>query len=233
MNANTVPQSASPIRKLNIKKSGRAPFPFSAIVGQDDMKTALILTAIDPSIGGVLVFGDRGTGKSTAVRALAALLPEIDAVDGCPVNSARPEQCPEWAKDWPGLSRNTLVRKPTPVIDLPLGASEDRVTGALDIERAIAKGEKSIERQRQVLATLQKFEPHSAFQRINRDQSGKISSMEILKFLRDNGVEEATEADTYYIVKYFDSNDDELLEYDDLLQMVMPCDDQYLRAAMA
>ena len=89
----------------------------------------------------------------------------------------------------------------------------------------IAKGEKSIERQRQVLATLQKFEPHSAFQRINRDQSGKISSMEILKFLRDNGVEEATEADTYYIVKYFDSNDDELLEYDDLLQMVMPCDD--------
>ena len=57
--------------------------------------------------------------------------------------------------------------------------------------------------------------------------------MEILKYLRDNGVEEATEADTYYIVKYFDSNDDELLEYDDLLQMVMPCDDQYLRAAMA
>ena len=145
MNATTVPQSASPIRKLNIKKSGRAPFPFSAIVGQDDMKTALILTAIDPSIGGVLVFGDRGTGKSTAVRALAALLPEIDAVDGCPVNSARPEQCPEWAKDWPGLSRNTLVRKPTPVIDLPLGASEDRVTGALDIERAIAKGEKSFQ----------------------------------------------------------------------------------------
>ena len=81
----------------------------------------------------------------------------------------------------------------------------------------IAKGEKSIERQRQVLATLQKFEPHSAFQRINRDQGGKISSMEILKFLRDNGVEEATEADTYYMVKYFDSNDDELLEYDDLL----------------
>lgn len=76
-----------------------------------------------------------------------------------------------------------------------------------------------------MLAGLQKFEPHSAFQRIDRDQDGKISSMEILKFLRDNGVEEATEADTYYIVKYFDSNDDELLDYDDLLQMVMPCDD--------
>ena len=76
-----------------------------------------------------------------------------------------------------------------------------------------------------MLAALHKFEPHSAFQRIDRDQDGKISSMEILKFLRDNGVEEATEADTYYIVKYFDSNDDELLIYEDLLQLLMPCDD--------
>ena len=66
----------------------KAPFPFSAIVGQEEMKRALILTAIDPRIGGVLVFGDRGTGKSTAVRALAALLPKIRAVEGCPVNSA-------------------------------------------------------------------------------------------------------------------------------------------------
>ena len=65
------------------------PFPFSAIVGQAAMKQAMVLTAIDPGIGGVLVFGDRGTGKSTAVRALAALLPEITAVEGCPVNSAR------------------------------------------------------------------------------------------------------------------------------------------------
>ena len=76
-----------------------------------------------------------------------------------------------------------------------------------------------------MLAALHKFEPHSAFQRIDRDQDGKISSMEILKFLRDNSVEEATEADTYYIVKYFDSNDDELLIYEDLLQLLMPCDD--------
>jgi magnesium chelatase subunit I len=73
------------------------PFPFSAIVGQEEMKQAMILTAIDPAIGGVLVFGDRGTGKSTAVRALAALLPEIEAVEGCPVNSARPEEVPDWA----------------------------------------------------------------------------------------------------------------------------------------
>ena len=74
-----------------------APFPFSAIVGQEEMKRAMILTAVDPSIGGVLVFGDRGTGKSTAVRALAALLPPIKAVRGCPVNAERPADCPDWA----------------------------------------------------------------------------------------------------------------------------------------
>ena len=65
----------------------KQPFPFSAIVGQDDMKLAMVLTAIDPSIAGVLVFGERGTGKSTAVRALAGLLPPILAVKACPVNS--------------------------------------------------------------------------------------------------------------------------------------------------
>ena len=75
----------------------KQPFPFSAIVGQDDMKTAMILTAVDPGIGGVLVFGDRGTGKSTAVRALAALLPPIEVVKGCPINAATPAECPDWA----------------------------------------------------------------------------------------------------------------------------------------
>ena len=117
------------------------PFPFSAIVGQQAMKQAMVLTAIDPGIGGVLVFGDRGTGKSTAVRALAALLPEITAVEGCPVNSARPEDVP----DWVGVKLTTLVKRPTPVIDLPLGATEDRVVGALDIERALTRGEKAFE----------------------------------------------------------------------------------------
>jgi magnesium chelatase subunit I len=119
----------------------RAPFPFSAIVGQEQMKLALVLSAIDPGLGGVLVFGDRGTGKSTAVRALAALLPPISAVAGCPVNSADPGDCPDWARvtDW------TVVKKPTPVVDLPLGATEDRVVGALDIERAITRGEKAFE----------------------------------------------------------------------------------------
>lgn len=119
----------------------RQPFPFSAIVGQEEMKRAMILTAIDPSIGGVLVFGDRGTGKSTAVRALAALLPPISAVRGCPVNSETPGQVPDWA----GLTAKVVEQMPTPVIDLPLGATEDRVTGALDIEKALTKGEKAFQ----------------------------------------------------------------------------------------
>lgn len=117
------------------------PFPFSAIVGQDDMKRAMILTAIDPTIGGVLVFGDRGTGKSTAVRALAGLLPPISVVASCPVNSEHPEDCPEWAN----ISDDQQREVPTPVVDLPLGVSEDRVTGALDIEKALTKGEKAFQ----------------------------------------------------------------------------------------
>jgi magnesium chelatase subunit I len=119
----------------------RQPFPFSAIVGQEAMKLAMVLTAVDPGIGGVLVFGDRGTGKSTAVRALAALLPEIEAVEGCPVNSARPQDCPAWAN----VQSTNIVRRPTPVIDLPLGVTEDRVVGALDIERALTQGQKAFE----------------------------------------------------------------------------------------
>ncbi|MDG4646910.1 magnesium chelatase ATPase subunit I [Roseibacterium sp. SDUM158017] len=121
--------------------SANGAFPFSAIVGQDDMKLAMILTAIDPGIGGVLVFGDRGTGKSTAVRGLAALLPPIKAVAGCPVNSAAEADVPDWAQ----VHDHAIVEKPTPVIDLPLGATEDRVVGALDIEKALSKGEKAFE----------------------------------------------------------------------------------------
>ncbi len=119
----------------------KTPFPFSAIVGQNEMKQAMVLTAVDPGIGGVLVFGDRGTGKSTAVRALAALLPPIRAVESCPVNSEKATDCPEWAE----LGSKKLVTRPTPVIDLPLGATEDRVVGALDIERALTRGEKAFE----------------------------------------------------------------------------------------
>ncbi|MEL7260207.1 MAG: magnesium chelatase ATPase subunit I [Pseudomonadota bacterium] len=119
----------------------KQPFPFSAIVGQDDMKTAMILTAVDPGIGGVLVFGDRGTGKSTAVRALAALLPPIEVIKGCPINAAKRGDCPDWAK----VETDVTEERPTPVIDLPLGVTEDRVVGALDIERALTRGEKAFE----------------------------------------------------------------------------------------
>lgn len=119
-------------------------FPFSAIVGQEEMKRALMITAIDPSIGGVLAFGDRGTGKSTAVRALAGLLPDISVVDGCAYNCA-PEtinpDCPSCSE----TDTHTATTRPTPVIDLPLGATEDRVVGALDLERALTKGEKAFE----------------------------------------------------------------------------------------
>jgi magnesium chelatase subunit I len=117
------------------------PFPFSAIVGQDAMKTAMILTAVDPGIGGVLVFGDRGTGKSTAVRALAALLPQIEVLKGSPVNATSHDDHPDWAEPVSG----EIETRPTPVVDLPLGATEDRVVGALDIERALTRGEKAFE----------------------------------------------------------------------------------------
>ena len=119
----------------------RQPFPFSAIVGQADMKQAMVLTAVDPGIGGVLVFGDRGTGKSTAVRALAALLPPIRCLVGSPTNAAAPEDHPDWAPPVSGKTHEV----PTPVVDLPLGATEDRVVGALDIERALTRGEKAFE----------------------------------------------------------------------------------------
>ena len=126
-------------------------FPFSAIVGQDDMKMAIMLTAIDPSIGGVLVFGDRGTGKSTAVRALAALLPKMRAVVGCPYG-CDPEnaKCPEClAKaavgSKAGAATKTSHLVSVPVVDLPLGATEDRVVGALDLERALSQGVKAFE----------------------------------------------------------------------------------------
>lgn len=122
-------------------------FPFSAIVGQDEMKAALLAAAVDPSVGGVLVFGDRGTGKSTAVRALAALLPTMRVVKGCAFNcdpararSSCPAACAAAKADTPDTEA-----VPVPVVDLPLGATEDRVIGTLDLERALAKGERAFE----------------------------------------------------------------------------------------
>jgi magnesium chelatase subunit I len=124
-------------------------FPFSAIVGQDEMKLAILIAAIDPRIGGVLVFGDRGTGKSTAVRALAALLPKMRAVVGCVYgcdpadNTPRCPDCSARRADGKTPAKSHLV--PVPVVDLPLGATEDRVVGALDLERALSQGVKAFE----------------------------------------------------------------------------------------
>jgi magnesium chelatase subunit I len=124
--------------------TGRRAFPFSAIVGQDEMKLAILIAAIDPGIGGVLVFGDRGTGKSTAIRALAALLPEIPVIEGCPYRCDPGDEqslCADCRSRRPLRTAMAAV----PVVDLPLGATEDRVLGALDIQRALAEGVKVFE----------------------------------------------------------------------------------------
>ena len=119
-------------------------FPFAAIVGQDAMRLALTAVAIDPSIGGVLIFGDRGTGKSTAVRALAASLPTAPAFEGCRYN-CDPDR-PDEASVCPDRTRaGKKAKRTVPVVDLPLGVTEDRVVGALDLERALASGERVFE----------------------------------------------------------------------------------------
>lgn len=120
------------------------PFPFSAIVGQDEMKRALLISAVDPRIGGVMVFGDRGTGKSTAARALSALLPPMQAIAGCRYNCAPEEahRCPDKCSETKGAKTAKVA---VPFVDLPLGATEDRVLGALDLERALGRGEKAFE----------------------------------------------------------------------------------------
>ncbi|MEM1033634.1 MAG: magnesium chelatase ATPase subunit I [Myxococcota bacterium] len=121
------------------------PFPFSAIVAQDELKLALQIAVVDPRIGGVLVFGDRGTGKSTAVRALAELLPPMAVVAGDPYRRA-PAEVPAEDDDLGRLPRGDareVVEVPVPVVDLPLGATEDRVVGALDLEAALTRGERA------------------------------------------------------------------------------------------
>lgn len=122
----------------------RPVYPFSAIVGQEDMKQALLVTAIDPLIGGVLVLGDRGTGKSTAVRGLAGLLPKIRVVEHCPYNCDPRAPAADCAAGC-GRGRGRGISVAVPVVDLPLGASEDRVVGTLDLEKALTSGEKSFE----------------------------------------------------------------------------------------
>lgn len=126
----------------------RPVYPFSAIVGQDEMKLALLLVAIDPMIGGVMVFGDRGTGKSTAVRALAGLLPTMKVVQGCKYGcdpSGNGTRCDDCQRRDPTGKQSRSLSAAVPVVDLPLGATEDRVVGALDLERALTTGEKAFE----------------------------------------------------------------------------------------
>ncbi len=123
-------------------------FPFTAIVGQDRMKRALILNAIYPQIGGVLIRGERGTAKSTAARALAAILPEIDVIEDDPFSCdpANPAAFTEDLKRRAAAGEKfKTVRRKTRFVNLPVSATEDRVVGTLDIEKAIQKGEKHFE----------------------------------------------------------------------------------------
>lgn len=118
------------------------PFPFTAVVGQDDLRLALLLNAVSPAVGGVLVRGEKGTAKSTAVRALAALLPEVEVVVGCrfSCDPAKPDPaCPD------GPHEPAFETRPSRMVELPVGASEDRLVGALDIERALSEGVKAFE----------------------------------------------------------------------------------------
>jgi magnesium chelatase subunit D len=120
------------------------PYPFSAIVGQDDLKLALLVNAISPEVGGVLVRGEKGTAKSTAVRALAGLLPGIRAISGCPY-SCDPEapnpECPAGPHPLDASAESRPVR----LVELPVGASTDRLAGTLDIEKALSEGRKAFE----------------------------------------------------------------------------------------
>ncbi|MFF4584784.1 putative cobaltochelatase [Streptomyces sp. NPDC001388] len=119
------------------------PFPFTAVVGQDDLRLALLLNAVSPAVGGVLVRGEKGTAKSTAVRALSALMPTLDVVSGCRF-SCDPDSpdpaCPDGPHE-PGA----FETRPARMVELPVGASEDRLVGALDIERALSEGVKAFE----------------------------------------------------------------------------------------
>jgi magnesium chelatase subunit D len=129
-----------------VSEQGKEPwFPFTAIVGQEAMKRALLLNTINPKIGGVLIRGKKGTAKSTAVRSLAALLPEVSVVQGCPYSCL--PQTPQGLCQWceTGPDKAPVVTHQVRIVDLPVGATEDRLVGSLDIEQAIKTGSKSFE----------------------------------------------------------------------------------------
>ncbi len=133
---------------MSAKPTKRPVFPFSAIVGQEEMKLALMLNVIDPKIGGVMIMGDRGTGKSTTIRALTDLLPEIEVVADDPFNS-HPQDADLQSDEVRERVRQNqtlpVIKKQVTMIDLPLGATEDRVCGTIDIEKALSEGVKAFE----------------------------------------------------------------------------------------
>lgn len=124
------------MNKQNLKRVSTPIFPFTAIVGQEEMKLALELNVIDPKIGGVMIMGDRGTGKSTTIRAIADLLPEIEVIKDDPFNRHPEDETLE-------NSETEFIK--IPMVDLPLGATEDRVCGTIDIEKALTEGVKAFE----------------------------------------------------------------------------------------
>ena len=133
---------------MNKTKTDRPVFPFTAIVGQEEMKLSLILNVIDPKIGGVMIMGDRGTGKTTTIRALVDLLPEIEVVENDEYNSDPNNlemMSEEVQKKFIKNEKITTKLIKTPMIDLPLGATEDRVCGTIDIEKALTDGIKAFE----------------------------------------------------------------------------------------
>ena len=130
-----------PVSNAN-QPARRAVFPFTAVIGQEDMKLALILNVIDPKIGGVMIMGDRGTGKSTTIRALADLLPEIEVTADDPYS--RDPKNPDVISEYEDREIKVTTKK-VPMVDLPLGATEDRVCGTIDIEKALADGVKAFE----------------------------------------------------------------------------------------
>jgi magnesium chelatase subunit I len=132
----------------NLKKFETPVFPFTAIVGQEEMKLALQLNVIDPKIGGVMIMGDRGTGKSTTIRAIADLLPEIEVVKDDPFNSHKSDLDLMGNEVKLAIQNNEPLETEfikIPMVDLPLGATEDRVCGTIDIEKALTEGVKAFE----------------------------------------------------------------------------------------
>lgn len=131
----------------------RMNYPFSALVGQQEMQLGLLIATVDPLVGGVLILGDRGTGKSTAVRALAAVLPDLEAIEGCPYRCPPGNTaglCGACGTSAAGQKSSVRAKKktvltPVPVVDLPLGATEDRILGALDLEKLMTQAQKAFE----------------------------------------------------------------------------------------